>query len=533
MPIRSRKVRKPSVLDVTPGPGYSLGFGSATRYIPDAQSTAVATQVRFPSSSGSAAESANTVNIPVTLSAAAAGEVTVEYFINGGTGLGRGIDYDLPAGMLTFLPGETSKNIAVAIIDDTLPESSETIVIALGNPYNGRLGISSHTLTITDNDTLPGATVGFAGATGSGLESQSPAPLAVALSRALAAPVTVSYAITGGTATAGDDYVIPAGTLTFAAGETVRVIPNTIIDDANVEPNETVILTLSSPVGANLNSNSVFTHTITDNDSSTVTVVATDADAAEPGDDTGLFTLTRTGSTTAALTVNFTIGGTATSGADYSNLPTTVVIPAGSGTATLLVTAVDDTVTEPTETVSLTLAPGVYTIGAADNATVSIGDRQRSIYGGWSESPFAKPFTDTSPGSDPDGDSLINLLEFAFGTDPTASGSVGLTFVMGGNVTAAGVPILMNMAPTAQAPDMRAVFVRRKDHVAAGLTYTVVFSADLGMWTASSAIPEVLTDMSSGSGIEVVSVPFPAMVPVAGGGTEIPPRFMRILISEN
>ncbi|PYK99366.1 MAG: hypothetical protein DME19_08915 [Verrucomicrobia bacterium] len=48
----------------------------------------------------------------------------------------------------------------------------------------------------------------------------------------------------------------------------------------------------------------------------TITVVATDANAAEQGADTGTFTVSRTGGTSAALTVHFTLGGTAQNGAD-------------------------------------------------------------------------------------------------------------------------------------------------------------------------------------------------------------------------
>ena len=367
------------VLNVTPDPAYAIGIGTATRYLTDAQSAAVATQVSFAAANSSAAENAGTVNIPVTLSAAAAGDVTVEYFINGGSALGAGVDYSLTAGVLTFAPGQTSKDIVVTLNNDTLDESNETLVIALANPNNARLGTSSHTLTILDDDAPPGVTIGFAGTTGSGLESLSPAPLTVALSTAQGAAVTVDYSVTGGTATNGTDYAITAGTLTFAAGETVKVIPNTIADDASAEPNETIILTLSNPAGAALSANSTFTYTITDDDAATVTIAATDSTASEPGNDTGLFTITRTGSTTAALTVNFIVTGTATSGADYMNLASAVVIPADASSATVLVTPLDDSVIEPAETVVLTLAPGVYTIGAAGSATVTIADDEPII----------------------------------------------------------------------------------------------------------------------------------------------------------
>ncbi|MDW8373738.1 MAG: Calx-beta domain-containing protein, partial [Planctomycetota bacterium] len=90
-----------------------------------------------------------------------------------------------------------------------------------------------------------------------------------------------------------------------------------------------------------------------------ITIQATDADAAEgtPAN-TGTFTITRTGDTTSALTVNFTVSGTASAGSDYTALGTSVTIPAGQTSVTLTVTPIDDTAVEGAETVIVTLAAG-------------------------------------------------------------------------------------------------------------------------------------------------------------------------------
>ncbi|HXG47311.1 MAG TPA: C25 family cysteine peptidase, partial [Methylomirabilota bacterium] len=106
----------------------------------------------------------------------------------------------------------------------------------------------------------------------------------------------------------------------------------------------------------------------------TVAVTASDATAAEPGTDTGAFTISRTGSTTLPLTVNYTLGGTASS-SDYQAPGTSVTIPAGASSATLIVTPLDDTAVEGSETVLLTLASSAaYNIGSPDSATVAIND---------------------------------------------------------------------------------------------------------------------------------------------------------------
>lgn len=107
----------------------------------------------------------------------------------------------------------------------------------------------------------------------------------------------------------------------------------------------------------------------------TVTLAASDPNASEAGPDAGTFTITRTGATALALTVRFSRGGTATQGADYHALGETVTIPAGSASATVRVTPINDTEPEPAETVVLTLAAGAgYQIGNPATATVTLQD---------------------------------------------------------------------------------------------------------------------------------------------------------------
>ena len=92
------------------------------------------------------------------------------------------------------------------------------------------------TLSVADATVqeAPGATLDFA----------------VSLSRVASGPVTVKCATSAGTATAGLDYTEMTGTLTFAQGETEKTIGVTVLDDARVEGDETLTLTLSNPSGA-------------------------------------------------------------------------------------------------------------------------------------------------------------------------------------------------------------------------------------------------------------------------------------------
>lgn len=106
-----------------------------------------------------------------------------------------------------------------------------------------------------------------------------------------------------------------------------------------------------------------------------VNIAATDASAGEGGSDTGTFTITRSGGTSAALTVSLSMSGTATSGTDYQAIPSSVIIPAGAATATVTVTPIDDSIVDASETVIATIQSSRgYDIGSSDNATVTITD---------------------------------------------------------------------------------------------------------------------------------------------------------------
>lgn len=107
----------------------------------------------------------------------------------------------------------------------------------------------------------------------------------------------------------------------------------------------------------------------------TVTVSATDASASEPGTNVGTFTLTRSGSTSGTLTVNYTLGGSAGNGTDYNPLGTSVTFAAGASSATVTVAPKDDASVESNETVVLSLAAGTgYALGSPSSATVTIAD---------------------------------------------------------------------------------------------------------------------------------------------------------------
>ncbi len=106
-----------------------------------------------------------------------------------------------------------------------------------------------------------------------------------------------------------------------------------------------------------------------------ITLAVSPGSVTEDGTANLVYTFTRTGATTDALTVNYTVGGTATFDTDYTQTGAasftattgTVTFAAGSDTATVTIDPTADTNVEDDETVTLNLASGTgYTVGTTD-----------------------------------------------------------------------------------------------------------------------------------------------------------------------
>ena len=191
-----------------------------------------------------------TLSLPITLSGPSGREVDVDYATSDGTAT-AGSDYAAKTGTLVFAAGETSKQIEVTVNGDFLDEGDETFTVTLSAPFNADLGTSVATGTITNDDAGPKLVVSDATV----LEGNSGTTrliFTVAMVPVSASDVTVDYATTNGTATAGSDYTGASGTLTIPAGQASGTISVSVIGDKTYEPNESLTLTLSNPAGAKI-----------------------------------------------------------------------------------------------------------------------------------------------------------------------------------------------------------------------------------------------------------------------------------------
>lgn len=125
----------------------------------------------------------------------------------------------------------------------------------------------------------------------------------------------------------------------------------------------------------------------------------------------------------------------------------------------------------------------------------------------------------SGPLTDTDGDGHTALEEWAFGTSPTVTSSSGISY-NGVALVSHGGPASINSGTT-ESPVYLALFLRRKDAAAAGLSYAPSFSADLSSWQPSTDTPAVI---ASDAEMELVGLPYPLV-----GGT--PATFFKVTIS--
>lgn len=209
----------------------------------------------------------------------------------------------------------------------------------------------------------------------------APLTFSVSLSAVQTSVVTVNYASSAGSAVAGSDYATVSGQLTIPAGQVSGVIIVQSIDDSVAESTENFTLALTSPTSGVSLGSSTGTGTITDNDAPASIAIA-GGSAVEGG--TVSFTVTRSGNLGVAVTANYvTASGTATSGIDFAAASGQIAFAANQTSANLSVTTIDDSLSEGTESFSVSLA------SPSSGAVISTGTASGSIIdndGLWSSS---------------------------------------------------------------------------------------------------------------------------------------------------
>jgi Ca2+-binding RTX toxin-like protein len=189
--------------------------------------------------------------------------------------------------------------------------------------------------------------------------------------------VGATITLTDGSATSPADYSNADIAIDFADGETTKTVIIPIVNDALVESNETINLTLGNPTGgAAIGEQNTATLTIQDDDVQ-LAFSAPEFSVNEDGSAIATVTVTRTGRSTGEVDATITLSdGTATAPADYDNTPIAVNFADGETTKTVVIPIVNDTLLESTETLNLVLSnpTGGATLGTQNTATLTVVD---------------------------------------------------------------------------------------------------------------------------------------------------------------
>ncbi|MDO9495288.1 MAG: Calx-beta domain-containing protein [Nocardioides sp.] len=362
----------------TPTGGAVLGSPStATLTITD-DDAAAAPVLSFSSSDYVTSEGSGSQMVTVQRTGDLTMAVGVSYATSDATAT-AGADYTATSGALSFGPGVGSASFTVPIVNDAIDEgTSEWLDLSLSAPTGGAvLGAPSLSrITIADDEAPP--EMSFTSATYSVGEGMGSLAISVRRTGASAGAVTIGYATSDGSATAGADYQAASGEIVFMPDEpATQSFDVPVVDDAVVEADETVLLSLTSVNGGTLGDPDTATLTIQDDD--TKAQLRLSASTFTVSESAGYVPVTvqRTNDTSTSVSVAYaTSDGSAVAGSDYTPDVGTVSFSAGETSKTFNVLIADDAQPEGNEGFHVTLSDpqGNAVLADPSTATVTITD---------------------------------------------------------------------------------------------------------------------------------------------------------------
>ncbi|MEG4280502.1 S8 family serine peptidase [Microcoleus sp. MON1_C1] len=311
------------------------------------------------------------VNVPVTLNATPAVDVTIPIALNPSSTATQNSDYTFSPATLTFSAGTNTltQNVAVTVKADNIPENAETAVLNFGTITDGIAGTTKETtLTIPANDAIDYAIAAGTASLAEGNSGTTPVTFTVTRSGGIDAASSVNYAI-GGTATNSSDYnniggtsggTSITGTVNFAAGETSKTITLDVLGDAIIEPDETITVTLSNPVAPGPTPTitaATATTMIGNDDTAGVTVNAASGLVTTEAGDSATFTVKLNSQPSANVSIDLSSSNPEEGTVSSNSLTFT---PANwNELQTVKLTGVDDSITDGSKTYNIVTAATV------------------------------------------------------------------------------------------------------------------------------------------------------------------------------
>lgn len=318
------------------------------------------------------------------------GTQTIDYSVSGSNGATASdlVGGELPSGQLTFGPGVAQLSVTLTVVTDSVAESDETFMLTLSNPSDGSISQATADTIVQNDDTNYAITAPAAQAEGasgtstltyvvtrSGDLSQSGSVLWRALP---GAGLTIAD-FAAGQDTLGTNSGMPSGSVSFAASESTRTITVTVRGDTAIEADEIIAVELYSPTNGTLAAGQSSAQSTLVNDDASFSIAASSTSLAEGNSDTTnvTFTVTRTGRTDDARTIDWAASGL--NAADYAGgtAPSgTLSFGANETSKTITIQVATDSIVESDEllTVALSGATGNNVIGTAAASTTIAND---------------------------------------------------------------------------------------------------------------------------------------------------------------
>jgi uncharacterized delta-60 repeat protein len=315
------------------------------------------------------------------------------FFTVGGTAA-PGTDYVPLPESITLPAGSGSANLAIRAVENLFAQPSRTVVVTVTTNAAYTVGSATATVNLVDDD-LPSVTLNAPDPIA--VEDTDPGAFEVIRTGDLSQDLRVSYLV-GGTALSGRDYRSLSGSAVIPAGSVSARIQVQPIDNRSRRGDLSVVLHLADSPIYNVSTPRTATVIIQEKELPTVEIVTTVNPAAEPATP-GEFAITRTGSLSNILVVQFIVGGSAIAGSDYAAIGSSITIPSGTNRAALTITPAENRFREVQETVIVRLVPAAhYNVGAQFQASLNLDDSSSGLPAvGFTLSASAGPESDAAP----------------------------------------------------------------------------------------------------------------------------------------
>ncbi len=314
------------------------------------------------------AENGGVAVVTASLSGPAGTDIIVTFGLAGSAA--EGPDYSLTPSPLTIPAGSITAQATLSATDDPAFEGDETVNLSVAAAPGATDVSTPQTITIADDETQPNLTLSVDQNVIA--ENGGVAILTANLSGPSATDVTVNLAFGGTAIGSGTDYSTSATTVTIPAGQTNGAVTVNAIDDGIFENAETVIASVLNVAGAT-DVSTPQTITIADDETQPNLTLAVDQNVIAENGGVAVVTASLDLIFSSNVTATLNLTGTATGGGtDYTLSTVNILIPAGSTSDTVTITAQDDTIFEGDETVIVTATAVTGATDASSPQTITI-----------------------------------------------------------------------------------------------------------------------------------------------------------------